>query len=263
MLFKISFTRFSLSGYCASFKNTTRKHSTKGSPAHTQKPKIFPTSHNHHVKLCLRCHGQDAPRNHSCTPEATLTRWQHQFWPTSQGGSEVRSVSADYRLQGCHHPAHSPISQVKQCHVPHTKHTTGSQKVFLAVPLETATAPAAALQTPKRTVMPGPHTTHWGFWEEVLPQRLQIFRTSNQNHCPDTLILMFSIQWEWKAEAKCAALNWDLHRREQGVSAAGCKPSLCSKAHCLKPTDMKTYSVLSSPPPQNPWVCQIHKINCN
>lgn len=106
--------------------------------------------HNHHVKLCLRCHGQDAPRNHSCTPEATLTRWQHQFWPTSQGGSEVRSVSADYRLQGCHHPAHSPISQVKQCHVPHTKHTTGSQKVFLAVPLQTATAPAAALQTPKR-----------------------------------------------------------------------------------------------------------------
>lgn len=147
VLFKVSFTRFPSSGYCASFKNTTRKHSTKGSPAHTQKPKICPPSlathiHSHHVKLRSCCHGQDATKNHSCTPEATPTWWQHEFSPTSQGRSEVRSVSADHRLQGCHHPAHSPISQAMWCHVPHTKHTTESQKVFSAVPLQTATAPA-------------------------------------------------------------------------------------------------------------------------
>lgn len=98
VLSKVSFTRFPSSGYCASFKNTTRKHSTKGSPAHTQKPKICPPSlathiHSHHVKLRSCCHGQDATKNHSCTPEATPTWWQHEFSPTSQGGSEVRSLS--------------------------------------------------------------------------------------------------------------------------------------------------------------------------
>lgn len=77
----------------------------------------------------------------------------HQHDDNMNSAQQVRAdqkwgLSADHRLQGCHHPAHSPISQAMWCHVPHTKHTTESQKVFSAVPLQTATAPAAALLSP-------------------------------------------------------------------------------------------------------------------